>query len=510
MCFDVDHVPASDEASKLSLDVRAAAGSPAAAGSKDAIPDPEDDPLPLDLIKRDKKRAAVPSKAKRLVGFTTLAALRQRPQMAALRQREAKPGNVKAEQLRRVSPPRAPAVSDDTAGPSNAPLDLPLGRADGAAGSTSAEPCSSLAPASSGWNLTQPQGANQALREVRSLQPHGDSASPAPVSDEDTSPVFFPSMPQPKLDQETSDQAAVFDELAGAAGPTWSAAASAAPAAHEATARVRTAQVTLHPQRQQAQQEASSQQPLQASDRDSAWGPVSPPSHSLPDPTADASFPPLSQAVQSRLKPVAQPAAGLAADTASPSQHAGASELSLDVFLAPLAAGVRESGANNTQREIHLDGSVDLSLQAQGAEPCADSPQAWAQAGAALSGADTSILASSSAAAIESHSVAPAEPAAAVVAPLVFGQRVAGRGPFQLSHELQQALSGKPKPGRGKPALPLPEPSADLVLQRALMEKPKPRPRPRRTPVTPQSTGTVSLLLHTLTVHSACKYPRQD
>ena len=52
------------------------------------------------------------------------------------------------------------------------------------------------------------------------------------------------------------------------------------------------------------------------------------------------------------------------------------------------------------------------------------------------------------------------------------------------------ALSGKPEPGRGrsKAAVPLPEPSADLVLQRAVTE-PKPRPQPRSPPVTPQPTG---------------------
>lgn len=55
-----------------------------------------------------------------------------------------------------------------------------------------------------------------------------------------------------------------------------------------------------------------------------------------------------------------------------------------------------------------------------------------------------------------------------------------------MSVELQRVLAVKPKPSRAK-AKKLPQPSADLILQRALMEKPRPRPRPRRVANLPSS-----------------------
>lgn len=478
-----------DEASQFSVHTSAAAalGSPPPGSSQDAISDSEAEPLPLDLIKREKKKAPTPSKPKRLFGLTTLAALRQRPQLA-LRQKEAKRSIVKAEQLTRSSPPRAPAVSDDTAGPSNAPLDLPVGHADPAPESPSAGPLPALASVPREWKRAHSPGAHQ---EGHSMPPDGNSAGLAPVTDEATS-FTFPPLPQPKLDQElrlqTGSHAAVNDDLGGlsaseAAGPA-STAADSAPHDGAAATDLGIAQVTPRTQRQQAQQGVPSQQPLQSPDPDSAWGLVSPRSYAPPDAMADASFPPLSHAVQRRPNPMVQPALRLAAETAGAIRHADAAEFSLGSFAVPMVAGARELNADPPQ-----GASVWPSRQAQGAEPQADSPNRG-DADTAPPGADTSLLASSSAAAV----TAPPAGTPAAGVPLVFGQRVAGRGPFRLSNELQQALSGKPKPGRGrdKPAVPLPEPSADLVLQRALMEKPKPRPRPRRPPVTPQSTGMFS------------------
>lgn len=490
-CY-VDGVPVTDEASKFSVHTSAAAalGSPPPGSSKDVISDPEAEVLPLDLIKREKKKAPTPSKPKRLFGLTTLAALRQRPQLA-LRQKEAKRSIVKAEQLRRSSPPRALAVSDDTAGPSNAPLDLPLGHAVTAAESPSAGPLPALASVPREWKRAHSSGAD---REGHSMLPDGSSAALAPVTDKATS-FTFPPLPQPKLKQELRVQmgshAAVSDDLEGpsaseAAGPALTAADSAAHDGAAAT-KLGIAQVTPRTQRQQAQQGVPSQQSLQSPDPDSAWGLVSPHSYAPSDTMADASFPPLSHAVQRRPNPMMQPAPRLAqaAETAGPSGHADAAELPFGALVVPLVAAVR-------QLEQPLGASVWPSRQAPGVERLADSPHR-ADADTAPPGADISLLASSSAAAVTAPPAAPAETPAAGVPP-VFGQRVAGRGPFRLSNELQQALSGKPKPGRGrdKPASPLPEPSADLVLQRALMEKPKPRPRPRRPPVTPQSTGTSS------------------
>ena len=487
----------------------AAPGSPVSDSSKEGILDPEAGLLMVDLIRPDRKKTPAPSKPKRLFGLTTLAALRHRPHLAALRQKEAQLSSVKAEPL--TSSPRVHAASDDTAGPSSTPLDLPLRRADMAVDRTSAGPSSATAATFSDWKLAQPQGANQAVHEGRSMQAHSDSAEPAvegaaPVPDGATSLVHIPGKPQPKLAKkerhvQNSNRAAVYDDSAGppsseAAGSASSPAAkSATLASHDgatANEELGTAQVTQRTQPQQAQQAASSQQPLQSAASGHAWGTVSPQRHAPPGQIADESFPPLSQARERRPKQVYQPAAvAFAADTAGPSGHADPAVLSFGAFAAgtsSMAASVRQPGADHSQRDNDSGARTEPSRQAQDAE-LQSPPQT--EANATLSRAQSSLQASSSASVVAAAS--PAE-AAAPAAPLVFGQRVAGRGPFQLSSELQMALSGKPKPGRGrgKAAVPLPEPSADLVLQRALMEKPKPRPRPRRPAVTPQSTGTVS------------------
>ena len=499
----------------------AAAGSLASDSSKEGIADPQAELLLLDLIKPEKKKAPAPTKSKRLFGMTTLAALRQRPQLPSLRQKEAKLSTVKAEELRGSPPPTVPSVSEDTAGPSNAPLDTPLCSTDMAAGSA-AQPSPAVASTSSGWNLAQSQGANQAQHEDHSMPPQqlskaasgetttqqshlSDSAGPPPsasVTDEATAPVDFPVKPQPKLSQkerraQTGGRAAVDDDSAGpstsaVAGATSPAAAPASPASYnEATANeLSTAQATQRTQ-QQAQQSAGG---------DLTWGTISPMSPAPANQLADESFPPLSQARQRRPRPIAHPAPGLAADTAGPSVHAGTAELSFGDFAAgtsPTAEGVRAPRPDQTRSDNGLGATVEPSRQAQHAEVRAASPQ-QAEADAAPSRADSSIPASSSASLTDASAATLAEPAAAIPA-VGLGQRIAGRGPFQLSNELQMALSGKPKPGRGrgKAALPLPEPSADLVLQRALMEKPKPRPRPRRPPVTPQSTGIVSCTVFT-------------
>ena len=516
-CHAAD-VPETGGASKYSVHASAAAataaapGSPVSDSSKEGILVPEAGLLVVDLIKPDKKRTPAPSKPKRLFGMTTLAALRQRPQLAALRQKEAQLSGAKAEQLRSSPPPRVHAVSDDTAGPSSAPLDSPLRRADMAADSTSAEPSSVTAVTSSDWNLAQSQGANQAQRAGHSMPAHSNSAEPAvegaaPVTHGATSPAHLPGKAQPKLAKKerhvhNSDPVAVTDDSAGPSSSS-EAADSASPAAELAIPALQDkatanefgrAQVTQRTQAQQAQQAEPSQQPLQSAASGHAWGTASPHRHTPPGQIADESFPPLSQARERRSKQVYQPAAAaLAADTAGPRGHADTAELSFGTFAADtpsMAAGVRAPRPEHSQQDNDLGATAEPSHQAQTAET-QRLPQA--ETGAMLSRAESSLQASSSASFTEAASTTPAE-AAALAAPLVFGQRVAGRGPFQLSNELQMALSGKPKPGRGrgKAAVPLPEPSADLVLQRALMEKPKPRPRPRRPPVTPQSTGTDS------------------
>ena len=524
-CHAVD-VPETSGASKYSVHASTAAaaaapGSPVADSSKEGVLDSEAGLLEVDLIKPDKKKTPAPSKPKRLFGMTTLAALRQRPQLAALRQKEAQLSGAKAEQLRGSPPPRVHAVSDDTAGPSSAPLELPLRRVDMAADTTTPGPSSATAAASSDWNLARSQEPNQALRAGHSMPAHSNSAEAgvegaAPATGGATSPAHTPGKPQPKLAKKerhvhNSHQAAGTDDTLGpscseAAGSASPAADSTVPALQdEATVNeVGRAQATQRSQPQQAHQAESSQQPLQSAASGHAWGPVSPQRHAPPSQIADDSFPPLSQARERRPKQVHQPAAVASpADTAGPSGHVDAAELSFGTFAADtpsMAAGVRTPRADHSQRDNDLDAAAEPSRQVQNAE-VQSPPQA--EADAVLSRAESSLQASSSALSAEAASLTPAE-AAAVAAPLVFGQRAAGRGPFQLSSELQMALSGKPKPGRGrgKAAVPLPEPSADLVLQRALMEKPKPRPRPRRPPVTPQSTGTVPGM-HSLRWHLA-------
>lgn len=453
----------------------------------------------VDLLKPDKKKTPVPSKPRRLFGLTTLAALRQRPQLAALsRQKEAQLSTAKAEHLRSSSPPARPSASDDTAGPSNAPLDSSLPRADMAADAALAGPSSAPAAASSEWNLAQSQGATQALHEGHSLPVHSDSAQPAPepaapVTGGATSPANSLPKTQPKLANKDTpvhhgDRVAVSDNTAGPShsGAAGSTPESAAPALHDGAAaseQPSIAQETQRTQPTQAQQAGTSQQ---AAASGHAWGTLSPQRHAPPGQVADESFPPLSQARERRPRPVYHPPAGLAADTAGPSGHA---ELSFGDFTAgtsSMAASVRQPGAALSQQGRDLGANAEPSCQAQTAE-LQSAPQA--EADAVQSRAESSLRASVT----EAASAAPAE-AAGPAASLVFGQGIAGRGAFQLSNELQMALSGKPKPGRGrgKAAVALPEPSADLVLQRALMEKPKPRPRPRRSPVTPQSTGTLS------------------
>lgn len=61
-------------------------------------------------------------------------------------------------------------------------------------------------------------------------------------------------------------------------------------------------------------------------------------------------------------------------------------------------------------------------------------------------------------------------------------QEPLGRDEVEDSDALQQALAVKPKPrpGRARAVKQLAEPSKDLVLQRALMDKPQPRARPPR------------------------------
>ena len=510
------NVPETSGARRYSVHASAAAAitpdSPVSDSSKEGVQDPEAGLLVVNLIKPDKKRTPAPSKPKRLFGMTTLAALRQRPQLAALRQKEAQLSGAKTEQLRSSPPPRMHAVSDDTAGPSSAPLDSPLCPADTAADPTSAEPSSAAPAASSNWNLAQSQGANQALCAGHSMPVRSNSAEPAEegaasVTAGPTSPTHIPGKPQPKLAKQerhvhNAGQVAVTD---GSAEPSSAeAAGSASPAAQSATPALQDnatandlgrAQVTQHTQPQQAQQAEPSQQPLQLAASGHAWGTVSPQRHAPPGQIADESFPPLSQARERRSKQVYQPSAvPWAADTPGPRGHADAAELSFGTFAADtpsMAAGVRAPRPDHSQRDSDLGATAESSRQAQTAEP---QSRPEAETDAMLPRLESSLQASSSASFAEAASTTPAE-AAALAAPLVFGQRVAGRGPFQLSNELQMALSGKPKPGRGrgKAAVPLPEPSADLVLQRALMEKPKPRPRPRRPPVTPQSTGAVSL-----------------
>ena len=475
----------------------AAPGSPVSDSSKEGTLDPEAGLLMVDLIKPDRKKTPAPSKPKRLFGLTTLAALRHRPQLAALRQKEAQLSSVKAKPPSSSPQPRVHAANDDTAGPSSAPLDLPLQHADMAVDSTSAGPSSATAATSSDGNLAQPQGANQALHEGHNMPACSDSAEPAvegaaPVTDGGTSPVHIPGKPQPKLAKKerhvhNSDQVAVSARPSSfeAAGLlSLLAAESATLASHDGAIadELGTAQET---------QSTQPEQPLQSAASNHAWGTVSAQRHASPGQIADESFPPLSHAQERRPKPVYHPAAGLAADTAGPSGHANAAVLSFGDFAADTAstgASERQPEAEDSQQDNCLGARSAPSRQAQNAE-LQSSPQT--EDDTMLSRAESSLQASSSASVAAVAS--PAE-AAAPAASVVFGQRVAGRGPFQLSNELQMALSGKPKPGRGrgKAAVPLPEPSADLVLQRALMEKPKPRPRPRRPPVTPQSTGTVS------------------
>lgn len=458
----------------------------------------------VDLLKPDKRKTPVPSKPRRLFGLTTLAALRQRPQLAALsRQKEAQLSTAKAEQLRSSSPPARPSAREDTAGPSNAPLDSSLRHADMAADAASAGPSSATAAASSDWNLAQSQGANRALHEGRSMPLHSDSAEPAPepaapVTDGAQSTASSLPKTQPKLANKDTpvhhgNQVVVSNDSAGPqhpepAGSMTPAAESAAAALHDgatASEQPSTAQETQRTQPMQAQQAGTSQQ---AAASGHAWGTLSPQRHAPPGQVADESFPPLSQARERRPRPVYPPPAGLAADTAGPSGHAGTAALSFGDFTAgtsSMAASVRPPGAALSLQGSDLGANAEPSRQVQTAE-LQSAPQA--EANAAQSRAGSSLQASVT----EAASAAPAE-AAGPAASLVFGQGLTGRGAFQLSNELQMALSGKPKPGRrGQVAAPLPEPSADLVLQRALMEKPKPRPRPRRPPVTPQSTGTLS------------------
>lgn len=509
-CHAVDVLETSG-ASKHSVHASAATaapGSPVSDSSKEGVLDPEAGLLLLDLIKPDRKRTPVASKPKRLFGMTTLAALRQRPQLAVLRQKEAQLSSAKAEQLRGSPPPRVHAVSDDTAGPSSAPVDLSLRSADMAADSTTAGPSSATAAVFSDWNLAQSQRANQALPAGHGMPAHSHSAEPAidgaaPAIDGATSPVHITGKPQPKLAKNerhvhNRDQIVFTDDSAGpssseAAGTASSAAEFAIPALQDKAVVNESGrgQVT---QPQQAQQAESSQQTLQSAASGHAWGTASPQRHAPPGQIADDSFPPLSQARERRPKQLYQPAAvASSADTAGPSGHADAAELSFGTFAADtpsMAAAVRVSRTDHSQRDNDLGAAAAPSRQAQSAELQSSPP---AEANAMLSRGESSLQASSSASFAKAASTTPVE-AATHAAPLVFGQRLAGRGPFQLSTELQMALSGKPKPGRGrgKAAVPLPEPSADLVLQRVLMEKPKPRPRPRRPPVTPQSTGTVS------------------
>ena len=505
-CYCAGDVPEAKQARKyavLESPVPAAAdGSPVSDSSKEGTLDPEAGAMVVDLLKPDKKKTPVASKPRRLFGLTTLAALRQRPQLAALsRQKEAQLSTAKADQLRSSSPPARPSANDDTAGPSNAPFHSSPQHAGMAVESASAGPSSATAAASSDWNLAQSQGANQAQHEGHSMPVHSDSAQPAPASPAsviDGAHSTASSLPKtwPKLANRDTpvhhgDQSAVSDDSAGPqhpepAGSMAPAAESAAAALHDgatASEQPSTAQETQRAQPMQAQQAGTSQQ---AAASTHVWGTLNPHRHAPPGQVADESFPPLSQARERRPRPLYHPPAGLAADTAGPSGHADTAELSFGDFTtgtSSMVASVRQPGGSLSQQGNDLGANAEPSRQAQTAE-LESAPQA--EADAAQSRAESSLQASVSGAA----SAAPAEAAGPS---LVFGQGITGRGAFQLSNELQMALSGKPKPGRrGQVAVPLPEPSADLVLQRALMEKPKPRPRPRRPPVTPQSTGTLS------------------
>lgn len=514
---DVPEATRARKYSVLASPVPAAAavadGSPVSDSSKEGTLDPEAGVMVVDLLKPDKKKTPVPSKPRRLFGLTTLAALRQRPQLAALRQKEAQLSTAKAQQLRSSSPPAGPSASDDTAGPSNAPFHSSPRHAGMAAEPALAASSSAAAAASSDWKLAQSQGAHhQALHEGHSMPVHSDSAEVAP---EPAAPVTgrattssASSLPktQPKLANNDTpvhhgDQVVVSEASAGPphpepAGSVSPAAESAAPALHDgatASEQPSTAQETQRTQSMPAQQAGTSQQ---AAAGGHAWGTLSPHRHAAPGQVADESFPPLSQARERRPRPVYHPPAGLAADTAGPSGHAGTAELSFGDFIAgtsSMAASVGQPGAALSQQGNDLGVGAQPSYQVQTAEL-----QIAPEADATQPQAESSLQASVT----EAASAAPAE-AAAPAASLGFGQGIAGRGAFQLSNELQMALSGKPKPSRrGQAAVPLPEPSADLVLQRALMEKPKPRPRPRRPPVTPQSTGTLSQ--NCINCHFAC------
>ena len=513
MVLDAGSNPVSNSAAKASPTGAATSSSVLATDSDKKPLVPETELLPLGPVTQEKRsKAAVPSKPKRPFGMTTLAALRQRPQPAVLRQKEAKASAAKTQPLHTSQPALGQQASNETAAPSSAGADTSTVGAGNAADLALAEPSSASAPSS--WNLAQPERAPQ--QADQSTAPANEPVAPgseasAGDAGEATSPVYLPPKPQPKLNKkqrraQKRDQAEVDDDLAGpsssgAVDMAWPDAESAAPASSdEATlSESSPAQVTQASQTQRTQQDDFSQQLLHSAGSpqgsSTVWGTLATLPGASSDQMNNERFPPLSQ-TDSRSESAMSPAP-ISAD-----YNESVQELSFAAVMAgtPMAASVGESSAQQTQLEDDMSATAESSRRAERAECFAESSRqaevdvAQTQAG---SSALTAVSASDGDA---SAAAAPDEPAVAA-APPMFGHRFAGRGPFQLSTELQMALSGKPKPGRAKAKadVPLPEPSADLILQRALMEKPKPRPRPRRPRVTPQSTGNVLGALHVFT-----------
>lgn len=515
----------SKSAAKLSPDRGAATSSSALASDSQDSLDPKAEPLPLALATQERRsKTAIPSKPKRPFGLTTLAALRQRPQPTVLRHKEAKASTAKAQPLQTSQLALAQQPSSDTVGSSSTAGNAPTVDAGNAAELAVAEPRSALTP--SNQNLAQPEAALEAVQADQSTPPANEpaaSGSEASADDagEATSPVYLPPKPQPKLNKkqrraQQRDQAAVDDDSAGpsssgAADMAWSDAESATPALPEEAIVTQSslARLTQSSQPQQTQQDDSSQLLHSAGSArgiSTVWGTLDTLTGASSGQMNNERFPPLSQA-DSSSESAMRPAAG----SADYSAHADEQELSVDAFMAgaPIAASIGESSVQQTQQEDCMSTTAVSSRQAERAEHFAES-SSQAEADVMQTPAGSSALTAMSVP--DDDAAAASAEAAVVAAHPVFGQRIAGRGPFQLSSELQMALSGKPKPGRAKAKadMPLPEPSADLILQRALMEKPKPRPRPRRPRVTPQSTGNVLESLHlVISVTSVSKHKKR-
>ena len=462
--------PRADDAA---ASVAASSGVSTTESSKDPGRASEAEPVPQ-AVPDKKIKAPVSSRPKRPFGMTTLAALRQRPQPAALRQKEVRTEAVKAEQRPVSHQPLMRQPVADTGGPSGAAIPSPINGADTVTGLALAEPSSAVASTSSDWNLTQPEIAFEASQtagfyHVAALSLHGSAA--ASDLEGATPSADLPAKPHPMLNKQQRhaqqlDQAAVDD---ASAGPSSSEAADWLSAV---TYEPGSAQLSQQSQSQQAQRHNSSRQSLPSdasvSDTDFMWGAFD---HSSLTPADQSGRPVLA----------GHSASGSAADSAQDSANNSPPEFSFGSFAVGLTLTAAPATASHPQHHQMQGLSRNAeSWQAESFESRGESSRV-AAADTRQSNAESSAMASASVSDDDST------PAAAPV----FGQRVAGRGPFQLSTELQMALSGKPKPvrGRAKAALALPEPSADLMLQRALLEKPKPRPRPRRPRVTPQSTG---------------------